>query len=151
MANWGEINAKLGSIIGSPANRCPTRAMVEATGKAAVAVGYASNQLVPLSAVNSIAPELKDNNITLSVSRLNATTWQVVASAQYPVASVVTVEGAYIDDFSAGSRYFQLTIGSNSGMGSTTFITTEFATTIELEYANSYPGSDGVYRYNLQY
>lgn len=54
MATWTEVNAKVGSE-GTPANQCPAKADILATGRATVGEAYTNNQLVPLNAISSAA------------------------------------------------------------------------------------------------
>lgn len=151
MASWGEINAKLGSTIGSPANRCPTKAMIEATGKATVTASYASNQLVPISAV-SAKVMLPTNIITIGASmQISSGRVSVSAYAEKPVTSALTIGGNVIVEPSSKGYDFAISFLSGYQYGSTTVNVNVLEESVSMGYAYVNPTQDSAYRYEVIY
>ena len=56
MATWDDVNRKLSTSNG-PADKCPTKAEIEATGKGKVDAKAGINQLVSIDQVSSAMPD----------------------------------------------------------------------------------------------
>jgi hypothetical protein len=77
IASWQKASQIAGETVGTPANKCPTRSAVEATGKLAVAGTYAPNRLVYEGDISKSGktihfyincPDMPDGNVRVWVS-----------------------------------------------------------------------------------
>lgn len=85
MATWDDVNRKISTSNG-PADKCPTKAEIEATGKGKVNSSVGKTQLVNIDQVSSALPE----KISLEFS----------VAAQYSEIRECYIDGVAFDEYS---------------------------------------------------
>lgn len=84
MATWDDVNRKISTSNG-PADKCPTKAEIEATGKGKVDVKAGTNQLVSITQVSSALPD----RITL----------EFAVAGQYSEVRESYIDGTIFDEY----------------------------------------------------
>lgn len=96
MATWDDVNRKILTSNG-PADKCPTKAEIEATGKGKVDAKASTNQLVSIDQVSSAMPD----RITL----------EFAVAGQYSEVRESYIDGTIFDEYNPVSSDFDISDG----------------------------------------
>ena len=142
MATWGYVNTLINTTVGSPANKCPTKAQLLATGKVLIGGSYASNQLVKESDISIAKKEV--NNITLTWAR-SGSYWVFTASAAKNVATAMYITVNYGQDSILGN----FTIGIAQGQASGSVTRPYYSNKVNIDSISWTPLEDATYIYTV--